>query len=88
MTRPEPTAALFPRNLYATDGRCHNAQRGTYGHECGEPAVWLGTKASGFQSGFCDRCRTHGDEATGFVAWERHPAAAPDLCQPEKDLVP
>jgi hypothetical protein len=31
---------------YATDGKCHNAQPGTYGHECGKPAEWLGTKAS------------------------------------------
>ena len=28
--------------LYATDGLCHNANRGTYGHECGKPAEWLG----------------------------------------------
>lgn len=60
-------------NSYATDGRCHNAQRGTFNHECGKPAVWLGTKASGFQSGFCDWCRHHGDEAVEFKTWESIP---------------
>lgn len=56
-------------NLYATDGKCHNANRGTYGHECGKPAQWIGHKASGFASGFCDRCKEHGDEAVGVVLW-------------------
>ena len=55
---------------YATDGRCHNAQTGTYGHECGKPAAWVGTTASGFRSGFCNRCREFGDEARAFVAWQ------------------
>jgi hypothetical protein len=41
--------------LYAEDGKCHAAPRGSYNHECGRPAVWLGVKASGFASGFCDR---------------------------------
>lgn len=62
--------------LYADDGRCHNAQRGTYGHECRKPAVWLGTKPSGWSSGFCDRCRHQGDEAATYVRWEPHPKAA------------
>jgi hypothetical protein len=57
-------------NLYATDGFCHNANRGTYGHECGKPATWLGTKASGFKSGFCSACKADGDEARECVAWE------------------
>src|SRR6266566_3686223 len=55
---------------YATDGRCHNAEPGTYGHECGKPAVWLGTTASGFVSGYCDDCKRHGAEARG-CRWER-----------------
>jgi len=53
-------------NSYATDGVCHNAEPGTFGHECGKPAVWLGTKDNGFQSGFCDRCRHEGWERTGY----------------------
>jgi len=52
-------------NLYAVDGKCHNPNFGTYGHECGKPATWLGTAASGFVSGFCDHCKVHGDEAAG-----------------------
>lgn len=61
------------------DGRCHNAQRGTYGHECGKPAVWVGRKfvfesylwgqKFVFESGFCDDCRHHGDEAKAFSDW-------------------
>jgi len=58
-------------NLYATDGLCHNANHGTYGHECGRPAVWLGTTPRGFSSGFCDRCKRDGDEAVGVVEWVR-----------------
>jgi hypothetical protein len=60
-------------NSYATDGRCHNAEPGTYGHECGKPAVWIGTKATGFRSGFCLRCRAEGWERHGYVTWEPHP---------------
>ncbi|MDE2472929.1 MAG: hypothetical protein KGL35_30510 [Bradyrhizobium sp.] len=58
-------------NLYATDGKCHNAELGTYGHECGKPAVWIGTKRSGFRSGFCAECKQRGYEARAMVSWER-----------------
>jgi len=57
-------------STYASDGVCHNAQRGTFGHECGKPATWIGTKASGFRSGFCDHCKAHGDERIGFGSWQ------------------
>lgn len=57
-------------NLYATDGRCHNSNRGSFGHECGKPARWLGTGRNGFKSGYCDRCKQVGDEALRCVAWE------------------
>ena len=50
---------------YATDGLCHNAQVGTFGHECRKPAIWLGKDARGWQSGFCDDCRQRGDERHG-----------------------
>jgi hypothetical protein len=60
---------------YATDGICHNANPGTFGHECGKQAVWVGTKANGYQSGFCDECRHHGYEARFFVNWEVIPNA-------------
>jgi hypothetical protein len=54
---------------YASDGFCHNAEPGTYGHECCKPAVWVGTKANGFSSGFCGACRASGYEAREMVSW-------------------
>lgn len=54
---------------YASDGKCHNANTGTYNHECGKPATWIGTKANGWQSGFCDKCKESGDEARPMVKW-------------------
>jgi len=58
---------------YATDGKCHNAEPGTYGHECGKPAVWIGTDANGFASGFCDDCKRNGWERHGMVSWVKLP---------------
>lgn len=54
---------------YATDGKCHNSEPGTYGHECGKPAVWIGTAASGFRSGYCDDCKRYGTEALCCTLW-------------------
>lgn len=56
---------------YATDGKCHNANRGTYGHECGKPAVWVGEDRNGFRSGFCSDCRNSGDERHNVLSWQR-----------------
>lgn len=50
--------------------RCRNAQRGTFGHECGKPATWTGTSAGGHASGFCDQCKKQGDERHGKT-WQR-----------------
>lgn len=58
-------------NLYAVDGLCHNANSGSYGHECGRPADWLGTSRTGFVSGYCDHCKQFGTEARGVVTWVR-----------------
>jgi hypothetical protein len=70
-------------NLYATDGRCHNAELGTYGHECGKPAVWVGRKMAPacpglglpkpypFECGFCEDCRREGYEARAYSDWRR-----------------
>ena len=68
----------------AWDAICHNAEPNTYGHECGKPAVWRGTKqrltfsayvgqveSTVFQSTFCDRCKRVGYEARDFNQWER-----------------
>ena len=60
---------------YATDGKCHNANAGTYGHECGKPATWIGTSRTGFRSGYCTKCKEHGDEGMRCVAWEAKVAA-------------
>ena len=77
LTDSELVAALWrqvepsKRNAYATDGKCHNAQRGSYNHECGKPATWTARKASGFASGFCDWCKVNGDERHGYAEWTR-----------------
>ncbi len=62
---------------YATDGRCHNSEPGTFNHECGKPAVWIGTKANGFRSGFCVNCRQEGFEARGMISWKHVEATEP-----------
>jgi hypothetical protein len=49
-------------NTYAIDGVCHNAEPGTFNHECGKPATFIGTRADGFTSGFCDACKANGWE--------------------------
>jgi hypothetical protein len=59
------------QGAYATDGHCHNSEPGTYNHECGRPAIWIGTDANGWQSGFCDECKRHGFEARLVIKWER-----------------
>jgi hypothetical protein len=56
---------------YATDGKCHNAELGTYGHECGKSATWLGTNKKGFTSGFCNECKQHGYEAKSCTTWTK-----------------
>ena len=67
-------------NLYETDGRCHNAEPGTYGHECGRRAEWIGTATSGFRSGYCTKCRAAGYEARGMARWEPHPNQGREQC--------
>lgn len=59
------------QNQYATDGRCHNAEAGAYGHECGKPATWLGVMSNGWASGFCDQCKEHGHERFDFPTFEK-----------------
>lgn len=61
---------------YATDGKCHNAQPGTFNHECGKPAAWIGETSNGFRSGYCDHCKEHGWEARRVVRWERRQGRA------------
>lgn len=70
-------ADIDPGLTYATDGKCHNAEPGTYGHECGKPAAFIGTEGSGFRSGYCADCRRGGWEATRVVIWTRIVPAIP-----------
>lgn len=42
---------------YATDGRCHYAPPGSYNHECGRVASWIGTDDTGFECGYCEQHR-------------------------------
>jgi hypothetical protein len=58
-------------NAYVMDGLCHNAEPGTYGHECGKPAVWVGVNSNGFASGYCDDCKRRGHEAKQCTGWAR-----------------
>lgn len=61
---------------YETDGKCHNSQPGSFGHECGRPAAWVGEKANGFRSGFCCDCKERGWEAKSVTRWEPYLAPA------------
>ncbi len=67
------TRHIRDRNTYATDGKCHNAEPGTYGHECGKIVDWIGTNANGWQCGYCDDCKSHGFECRSVVSWKRVP---------------
>jgi hypothetical protein len=58
-------------NTYATDSRCHNAEPGTFNHECGKPATFIGIRSDGFASGFCEACKSKGWEASRYTHWER-----------------
>lgn len=55
--------------------RCMNAEPGTFGHECGKSAKWIGTKHSTITKGeffhatFCDECKECGWERHGVIEW-------------------
>lgn len=51
---------------YAGDGLCHNSEPGTFGHECGKPAEYIGTNGNAFRTGFCAKCVSRGSEARAF----------------------
>ena len=56
-------------SLYATDGKCHASPAGSYNHECGKPAEFLGTTRNGFQSGYCGECKRRNIETQDVVTW-------------------
>lgn len=66
----------YSRFLAGTDQlwpRCTNAEPGTYGHECGEPARYIGTTGEGFAATFCAACKLAGHEARKFTDWHALP---------------
>ncbi len=65
------------RPSYTADGKCHNAEPGTFNHECGRPAEFIGYKSTGYASGFCAACKQHGFEAKSCIAFLPVAGAAP-----------
>ncbi len=49
--------------------RCTNAEPGTFNHECGKPATWVGTHPNGHEQAFCQACKSDGHEAKRCTAW-------------------
>jgi len=46
--------------------RCTNAEPGSFSHECGDPADFIGSKSDGVQACFCSACREHGAAARRY----------------------
>jgi hypothetical protein len=75
-------------NSYATDGRCHNSEPGTFNHECGKPATWIGIRRrDNFRMGFCDGCKERGYEAKSFQTWVRPPVVPVSAPNPFRPVV-
>ena len=52
--------------------RCVNAEPGSFGHECGAPAIFIGTCIEGgAQACFCAECKERGHDACGYDGWHR-----------------
>jgi hypothetical protein len=70
-----PTA--FTRYLAGTDQKwphCTNAEPGSYGHECGEPARYIAYTPSNFAVCFCAACKLTGSEGLNAKGWIALPA--------------
>ena len=65
--------APSPRGSSRIWPRCTNAEPGSYGHECGEQAGFIGSRADGGQSCFCSACKVHGSEARRYSHWQALP---------------
>jgi len=52
--------------------KCTNSNLGTFNHECGKPACWIGTHSNGHRQLFCDRCHEQGDEARFITQWTKY----------------
>jgi len=66
--------APTPRDSTRIWPRCTNAEPGSYGHECCEPAGFIGSKAEGGQACFCSACKAHESEAQRYSHWQALPA--------------
>jgi len=65
--------APSPRGSSRIWPRCTNAEPGSYGHECGEPAGFIGSNEDGDQACFCSACKTQGSEARRHSHWQALP---------------
>ena len=65
--------ARSPRGSSRIWPRCTNAEPGSYGHECGEAAAFIGSRPDGGQSCFCSACKAHGSEAQRYALWQELP---------------
>lgn len=66
----------YSRRLAGTDltwPRCTNAEAGSFGHECSQPARYIGTIETGAASTFCAYCKMHGREAVNVTEWQSLP---------------
>ena len=62
---PTSNARIDPA-LGRSGPHCTNAEPGTFGHECGRPAAFIGTKAkTGAQACFCASCKETDHDAPG-----------------------
>ncbi len=57
--------------------RCTNAEAGSYGHECGDAAGFIGLSSDGGQACFCSACKEHGSEARRYSHWQALPTMGP-----------
>ena len=69
--------ARSPRGSSRIWPRCTNSEPGNYGHERGDPAGFVGSRADGGQSCFCSACKAHGAEARRYS----HSQALPTMGQ-------
>ena len=78
--------APSPRGSSRIWPRCTNAEPGSYGHECGEQAGFIGSRADGGQSCFCSGCKAQGSEARRYSDWQALPTMAQGIAPPRQLL--
>ena len=61
--------APSPRGSSRSWPRCTNAEPGSYGHECGDAAGFIGLRSDGGPACFCSACKEHGSEARRYSHW-------------------